>query len=103
MYIGFGSMSDKDPERQTRTALRALELSGQRGILSTGWGGVARLDTSAKVFFVDDVPHSWLFPRMAAVVHHGGAGTTGAGFRAGVPSLIAPFAGDQEGLGRTGR
>ncbi|MBL8046950.1 MAG: hypothetical protein JNL09_10430, partial [Anaerolineales bacterium] len=44
---------------------------------------------------VDNAPHAWLFPRMAAVVHHGGAGTTGAGFRAGVPSLITPFALDQ--------
>ncbi len=100
VYVGFGSMSDKDPERQTRMALRALELSGQRGILSTGWGGVARLQTPGNVFYVDDVPHSWLFPRMAAVVHHGGAGTTGAGFRAGVPSLIAPFAGDQHAWAR---
>ncbi|MGB7537827.1 MAG: glycosyltransferase [Anaerolineales bacterium] len=96
VYIGFGSMSDKDPERQTRMTLRALELTRQRGVLSTGWGGFARMDTSANVFYMDDVPHHWLFPRMAAVVHHGGAGTTGAGFRAGVPSLIAPFAGDQQ-------
>ncbi len=95
IYIGFGSMSDKDPERRTRIALRALELSGQRGVISTGWGGVARVQTSAKVLFVDDVPHSWLFPRMAAVVHHGGAGTTAAGLRAGVPSLITPFMLDQ--------
>jgi sterol 3beta-glucosyltransferase len=95
VYIGFGSMSDKDPERQARMALRALKLAGQRGVISTGWGGVARLEAAADVLFVDDVPHSWLFPRMAAVVHHGGAGTTGAGLRAGVPSLIAPFAGDQ--------
>ena len=95
VYVGFGSMSDKDPERRTRMALRALELTGQRGVLSTGWGGVARLKTSANVIFVDDVPHSCLFPRMAAVVHHGGAGTTAAGLRAGVPSLIAPFMLDQ--------
>jgi sterol 3beta-glucosyltransferase len=96
VYVGFGSMSDKDPEHQTRLALCALELTGQRGVLLTGWGGIARLPTSARVFYVDDVPHSWLFPRMAAVVHHGGAGTTAAGLRAGVPSLITPFAaGDQ--------
>jgi sterol 3beta-glucosyltransferase len=95
VYIGFGSMSDKNPERQARTALRALEASGQRGIISTGWGGIARLETTADVLFVDDIPHSWLFPRTAAVVHHGGAGTAAAGFRAGVPSLIAPFAADQ--------
>jgi sterol 3beta-glucosyltransferase len=95
VYIGFGSMSDKDPERRARTALRALRLAGQRGVISTGWGGVARLETPVEVLFVDDVPHGWLFGRTAAVVHHGGAGTTGAGLRAGVPSLIVPFAGDQ--------
>jgi UDP:flavonoid glycosyltransferase YjiC (YdhE family) len=95
VYVGFGSMSDKDPQRLTRLVLRALELSGQRGVLLTGWGAVARLPTSANVFYVDDVPHSWLFPRMAAVVHHGGAGTTAAGLRAGVPSLITPFLLDQ--------
>jgi sterol 3beta-glucosyltransferase len=88
-------MSDKDPERQTRLALRALELTGQRGVLLTSWDGVTRLGTSASVFYVNDVPHSWLFPRMAAVVHHGGAGTTAAGLRAGIPSLITPFAVDQ--------
>jgi UDP:flavonoid glycosyltransferase YjiC (YdhE family) len=61
----------------------------------TGWGGIARLETSANVLFVKDVPHSWLFPRMAAVVHHGGAGTTAAGLRAGIPSLVTPFMLDQ--------
>lgn len=95
VYIGFGSMSHEDPERLTRQALRALELSGQRGVLSTGWGGVTRFAASSNVFYVDDVPHAWLFPRMGAVVHHGGAGTTSAGLRAGVPSIITPFAGDQ--------
>ena len=88
-------MSYKDPERRTRLALHALELTHQRGVLSTGWGGVARTENSANVVYVDDVPHSWLFPRMTAVVHHGGAGTTAAGLRAGVPSLIAPFMLDQ--------
>ena len=92
VYIGFGSMSHGNPERQTRLALRALELSGQRGVLSAGWGGLTREASLPNVAFVDDVPHSWLFPRMAAVVHHGGAGTTGAGLRAGVPNLITPVA-----------
>ena len=95
VYVGSGSMSDQDPEPLTRLVLRALELSGQRGVLLTGWGAVARLPTSASVFYADHVPHSWLFPRMAAVVHHGGAGTTAAGLRAGVPSLITPFLLDQ--------
>jgi UDP:flavonoid glycosyltransferase YjiC (YdhE family) len=95
VYIGFGSMSHEDPERQTRLALRALELTGQRGIFLTGWGGITRLSAPPNVFFVDNVPHAWLFPRMAAVVHHGGAGTTAAGLRSGVPSIIPAFAGDQ--------
>ncbi|MDA0242846.1 MAG: glycosyltransferase [Chloroflexi bacterium] len=94
VYIGFGSMRDDDPEQLTQLALRALELSGQRGIFLTGWGGLSQT-ASERVFVVDNVPHAWLFPRMAAVVHHGGAGTTAAGFRAGVPNLITPFALDQ--------
>ncbi|MCC7358872.1 MAG: glycosyltransferase family 1 protein [Anaerolineales bacterium] len=95
VYIGFGSMSLGHPEQQTKLALRALELSGQRGVLLTGWGGLARAAAPPTVLVVDNVPHTWLFPRMAAVVHHGGAGTTGAGLRAGVPNLIAAFAADQ--------
>lgn len=95
VYIGFGSMRDDDPERLTRLALRALALSGQRGVLLGGWGGLAQSSLPNSVFFIDNAPHAWLFPRMTAVVHHGGAGTTGAGFRAGVPSLITPFALDQ--------
>jgi UDP:flavonoid glycosyltransferase YjiC (YdhE family) len=95
VYIGFGSMSHQNSEQQARSALRALELSGQRGILSTGWGGLTRVSAPPNIFFVDDVPHAWLFPRMGAVVHHGGAGTTGASLRAGVPSIITPFGGDQ--------
>ncbi|MGQ0602925.1 MAG: glycosyltransferase [Anaerolineales bacterium] len=99
IYIGFGSMTHEDPERQTRLALRALELSGQRGVLLTGWGGLTRQAIPPNVFVVDDVPHAWLFPRMAAVVHHGGAGTTGEGLRAGVPNIITPFIGDQASWG----
>src|SRR3989338_8486812 len=90
VYAGFGSVSQEHPERRARLILRALELTGQRGVLSTGWGGLTRLSAPPNVFFVDNVPHAWLFPRMAAVVHHGGAGTTGAGLRAGVPGIITP-------------
>ena len=95
VYVGFGSMSQGNPEHQTRLTLRALELSGQRGVLATGWGGIARHAAPPNVLYVDDVPHAWLFPRMAAVIHHGGAGTTGAGLRAGVPSIITAFVTDQ--------
>ncbi|MCU0493036.1 MAG: glycosyltransferase [Chloroflexaceae bacterium] len=95
VYIGFGSMTNENPQAMAHTALRALELTGQRGILLTGWGGLQSVDLPSTVLQIDSAPHSWLFPRMAAVVHHGGAGTTGAGFRAGVPSLVVPFRGDQ--------
>ncbi|MGQ0602924.1 MAG: glycosyltransferase [Anaerolineales bacterium] len=95
VYIGYGSINVGDSESKTRLILRALELSGQRGVVLTGWGGLKRLPAPPTIFFVDNVPHDWLFPRMAAVAHHGGAGTTGAGLRAGVPSIITPFAGDQ--------
>jgi sterol 3beta-glucosyltransferase len=93
VYVGFGSMRQNDPEGRTRLVLRALELSGQRGVLLTGT--LTRGAAAPNMFYVDDVPHDWLFPRMAVVVHHGGAGTTAAGLRAGVPSLITPFIGDQ--------
>ena len=76
-------------------AQEALELSGQRGILAAGWGGLGNANLPDEIFALDSVPHAWLFPRMAAVVHHGGAGTTGAGFRAGVPSVLVPHMGDQ--------
>lgn len=95
VYVGFGSMNHENPERQTRLALRALELSGQRGVLLTGWGGIKSVSAPPNIFFADNLPHAWLFPRMAAVVHHGGAGTTSAGLRAGIPNIITPFGGDQ--------
>jgi sterol 3beta-glucosyltransferase len=93
--IGFGSMDDQDPARLTRVAVQALNLAGQRGILIGGSGGLGGGDLPDNVYRVEAVPHSWLFPRVAAVVHHGGAGTTAAGLRAGVPAVITPVAGDQ--------
>jgi sterol 3beta-glucosyltransferase len=94
-YVGFGSMNAGDGEEKVRMVLRALEISQQRGVILTGWGGLARGAESPNVLYVEDVPHDWLFPRMAAVVHHGGAGSTGAGLQAGVPSIITPVAADQ--------
>ncbi|MFZ4814082.1 MAG: glycosyltransferase [Phototrophicaceae bacterium] len=95
VYIGFGSMGNRNPEQITALTLKALELSGQRGILASGWGGLSATDLPDNVHMLASVPHSWLFPRMAAVVHHGGAGTTAAGLTAGVPSVVIPFFGDQ--------
>ncbi|NOY98692.1 MAG: glycosyltransferase family 1 protein [Chloroflexi bacterium] len=100
VYIGFGSMVNRNPEETAEIALRALALSGQRGLLLTGWGGIRDRDLPDEIFKLDSAPHDWLFPRMAAVVHHGGAGTTAAGLRAGVPTVVIPFFGDQPFWGR---
>jgi sterol 3beta-glucosyltransferase len=95
IYIGFGSMGSRNPEETADLVLKAIALTGQRAILQSGWGGLMKTDLPETVFMVDSISHSWLFPRMAAVVHHGGAGTTAAGLRAGVPSLVIPFFADQ--------
>ena len=95
VYIGFGSMAGREPEKLARLVFEALDTSGQRGVLLTGWGGLRVDSVPANVFVLDSAPHSWLFPRMAAVVHHGGAGTTAEGLRAGVPTVIVPFVLDQ--------
>jgi sterol 3beta-glucosyltransferase len=102
VYVGFGSIGDrKAAEHTTRTVINALKISGQRGVLATGWNGMAKVDNLPEdVFILESAPHSWLFPRMAAVVHHGGAGTTAAGLRAGVPGVIVPFSNDQFAWGR---
>lgn len=100
IYIGFGSMGGRSPEEAGAAALDALRRSGQRGVLAAGWGGLKAQNLPDNVYLISSIPHAWLFPRMAAVVHHGGAGTTAAGLRAGVPSVIIPFMGDQPFWGR---
>jgi sterol 3beta-glucosyltransferase len=101
VYIGFGSMAGVDPESTTRVVMDAVARAGVRAVLARGWGGIDRTaPMAAQVHLVDEVPHAWLFPRMAAVVHHGGAGTTAAGLRAGRPTLVCPFGLDQPFWGR---
>ena len=95
VFIGFGSMPVRQPERTTSMILEALKQSGQRAVLHTGWGGLGGRSLSEYAFKIDYAPYGWLFPRMAAVVHHGGSGTTAFGLRAGVPTLIVPFLFDQ--------
>jgi sterol 3beta-glucosyltransferase len=75
--------------------LEAASRSGQRAVLLAKREDVEGLELSEDVFCIESVPHDWLFPRMAAVVHHGGAGTTGAALRAGVPQIVLPFIADQ--------
>ncbi len=101
VYVGFGSMSSRDPEGTARIVLEALAKSGQRAVIVSGWGGLHAEEVPESVFMAGAMPFSWLFPRMAAVVHHGGAGTTSTGFKAGVPSIIIPFFGDQPFWGQT--
>lgn len=100
MSVGFGSMNERDPERTTRTVVEALKLSGKRGILLTGWGGLSNADLPDDVFKAEEVPHDWLFPRVAAAVHHGGAGTTATSLRAGLPTVVLPFFAEQAMWGR---
>lgn len=100
IYIGFGSMRDRKPEATTRLVLEAVKLTRHRAVLLSGWAGIGVDDMPDDVFLLDYAPHTWLFPQMAAVVHHGGAGTTAAGLRAGVPSVIVPIIADQPFWGR---
>jgi len=95
VYVGFGSMANRTPQKTAQLVQEALARSEQRGILAAGWGGLDNANLPDNIFALDSVPHAWLFPRMAAVVHHGGAGTTAAGLRAGVPSVLVPHMGDQ--------
>jgi sterol 3beta-glucosyltransferase len=95
VYIGFGSMFMGGGKQKTEIAQQALRLAGQRGILATGGGGLTADSSSRDVFVLDSIPHDWLFPKVATIVHHGGAGTTGAAIRAGKPQIICPFVGDQ--------
>ncbi|GHO99239.1 hypothetical protein KSF_092870 [Reticulibacter mediterranei] len=100
VYIGLGSVPVRNPAETLQLFLRALELSGQRGVLASGWSGIGKeQQLPEQVFKVESVPHSWLFPRMAAIVHHGGAGTTGASLRSGVPTIVTPMAADQPSWG----
>jgi sterol 3beta-glucosyltransferase len=86
----------RDAQKTTSLVTEALNRTGQRAIFATGWGALDEtMHQSEHVFFVNDIPHYWLLPRMSAIVHHGGAGTTGAALGSGVPSIVVPFGFDQ--------
>jgi UDP:flavonoid glycosyltransferase YjiC (YdhE family) len=97
VYIGFGSIVLDDPNAMTKTLFEAVEKTGQRALISKGWGGMGaeELGKPDNVFMLGNCPHDWLFKHVSAVVHHGGAGTTAAGITAGRPTLVVPFFGDQ--------
>jgi sterol 3beta-glucosyltransferase len=93
VYVGFGSMPLADTDRMAAQVVGGLRAAGVRGLLAGALGEA--LIPADDMLAVRDVPHEWLFSRVAAVVHHGGAGTTGAGLRAGRPTVIVPQAVDQ--------
>ena len=93
--VGFGSMGGAGAEALTEDVLRALRITGDRAVLVAGWGGIAATSLPDEVFAVSEVAHDWLFPKVRAAVHHGGAGTTAASLRAGAPTVVVPFLADQ--------
>lgn len=95
VYIGFGSIVLDDPDAMTELIFEVVRKTGQRVLLSKGWGGIGADRTPDGVFILANVPHDWLFKRVSCVVHHGGAGTTAAGIAAGRPTVVVPFFGDQ--------
>lgn len=92
--VGFGSMANGDPRAVGAMVRRAAARAGVRVVMLSGWGGLDG-ERADDVFVAEAAPHDWLYPRVRAVVHHGGAGTTGAALRAGVPAQVVPFAMDQ--------
>ncbi|GAB3428151.1 glycosyltransferase [Massilia solisilvae] len=93
VYVGFGSMAGIDGPRLANTLVTAL--AGRRALFYPGWSGMDDIELPDNILRIGTTPHGWLLPRMAAVVHHGGSGTTHSSTRAGVPSIVIPFAGDQ--------
>lgn len=93
IYIGFGSIVIEDPPKVTAMILEAIRIAGVRAIISRGWSNLGG-SSSRDVFYIDDCPHEWLFQRISAVIHHGGAGTTACGLRYGRPTTIVPFFGE---------
>ncbi|KAL5041625.1 hypothetical protein BDW71DRAFT_217628 [Aspergillus fruticulosus] len=94
IYVGFGSIVLEDPESMTATILSAVRAAGVRAIVSKGWSNLGGMHDD-NIYYIGDCPHEWLFDHVAAVVHHGGAGTTACGLRKSKPTIVVPFFGDQ--------
>jgi UDP:flavonoid glycosyltransferase YjiC (YdhE family) len=92
--VSFGSMVNRDAKRIDRLVRKALAQTGNRGILLSGWSGV-KSSSSKDLLYLEAAPHDWVLPRCKMLIHHGGAGTTAAGLRAGIPNIIVPFMADQ--------
>jgi UDP:flavonoid glycosyltransferase YjiC (YdhE family) len=100
VFVGFGSMPVRDPQAITNIVLEAVQKTGVRCVLSSGWANLGGVALPESVYCLDYAPYGWLFPKMAVAVHHGGSGTTGFGLRAGIPSVIVPFGADQPYWGK---
>ncbi len=100
VYIGFGSMPVIHPERTVEAVQGALEANGLRAVIATGWDELEEWKSSGDMLVLEAVPHTWLFPQVAAVVHHGGSGTTHEGLRWGRPSVVCPLFADQPFFGQ---
>ncbi|WP_285105200.1 glycosyltransferase [Promicromonospora sp. MEB111] len=99
--FGLGSVPTAQPGRLVDAFLEALDRTGRRGILIGGWADLGRdRELPDHVLRIESAPYDWLFPRLAAAIHHGGAGTTAAGLRAGIPTILTPVAVDQFSWGR---
>jgi sterol 3beta-glucosyltransferase len=92
VFVGFGSMTPNH-DRLHDVVAGSVKRAGVRAVVQSGWADLGPVGDD--ILVVGDMPHDWLFPRMAAVVHHAGAGTTGAGLRAGVPAVPVPVLLDQ--------
>jgi UDP:flavonoid glycosyltransferase YjiC (YdhE family) len=93
--IGFGSMVGHHLEEMTRIVIDAVRESGRRAVLLSGWAKIGDVELGRDIYRLEAAPHGWLYPRVAAAVHHGGAGTTAASLRAGVPTVVVPHLADQ--------
>jgi sterol 3beta-glucosyltransferase len=93
IYVGFGSMAGFERRSLLREMVAAI--AGRRALFYPGWSCVTQADLPDNFLVVGDTPHTWLFPRTSLAIHHGGAGTTHSAARAGIPSVVVPFAGDQ--------
>jgi UDP:flavonoid glycosyltransferase YjiC (YdhE family) len=96
IYIGFGSIVVDNPNKLTKIIFEAVKKTGQRALVSKGWGNLGADEVPENILMIGNCPHDWLFRQVSCVIHHGGAGTTAAGLALGRPTIIIPFFGDQQ-------
>ncbi|CAI7676985.1 unnamed protein product [Penicillium pancosmium] len=96
IYVGFGSIVVDNPAKLTKIVFEAVKRTGQRALVSKGWGNLGADEVPENILMIGSCPHDWLFRQVSCVIHHGGAGTTAAGLALGRPTIIVPFFGDQQ-------